>query len=219
MFGRPELVCSPVDANRPPAADVLVDLHGLARVDVLVLHEPVWLIVTNRNGGQVKWTVLVTNLFKCLTIARVSAKPEPGPGSNHRPTSPQHPVIISSSSLAPMVGWSEHNPDLGLLQRLLLPPGHLLHPVLPHRGVVLHPLSRAQGDKPGDVGLRLDQSLDRVQIKMIVVTVTDDHSRDARKVTDLTRRRSVPLGSGELDCARSVGEYRVAEDGAAVDFR
>ena len=79
-----------------------------------------------------------------------------------------------------MIGWCHHDLYLRLLQFRLLPPSHLLHPVLRHHSVVLHPLRHAHGDEPGDVGLQLGQTGDCVQVKMVIMIVADDHGGDAR---------------------------------------
>ena len=41
-----QLECPPVDTKRLLAANILVDLHSLTWMNMLVLHEPVWLVGT-----------------------------------------------------------------------------------------------------------------------------------------------------------------------------
>ena len=111
-----QLKRAPVNPQRFPAPDVFMDLHGLPRVDVLVLHEPVRLVGSDRNGCQVEGTVVVSDVFKSLTVARVSSEPEPVVGSQHCPGAPEYFVVIIQTSLAPVVGGSEDKPEASLLQ-------------------------------------------------------------------------------------------------------
>ena len=123
-----ELEGAPVDAEGLAAADVLVDLHGLARVHVVVLHEPVWLVRADGDGRHGEGSVLFPDLAEQLgAVAGVAPEPEAGVGPEHGPAAPQHRHGVTQRPLAPVVGRGHGHPHLRARQLGLLPPAQLPH--------------------------------------------------------------------------------------------
>ena len=65
---------SPMNTNTMFASNILVNLNGLFRINILWFTIPSWVISTDRNGRQIKGAINLSNLFKDRAITRIACK-------------------------------------------------------------------------------------------------------------------------------------------------
>src|SRR5262249_15896710 len=80
---------------RVRSGQILIDSHGLLRVDVEAFHEPARIVCPNRNHDEVEWSASSSNVAELWVVAGVAREVRPLPIQLERKSAPERPVSIA----------------------------------------------------------------------------------------------------------------------------
>ena len=206
---------TPVHGHGVTRIDLAHGAQGLFRIHMHYAHEPARFIGTDRQRGQINATEALADIGQILGVTEIAAEKEPQARLLDNPGTPERLVGVPGRARAPVLDRNQCESDTHVIRAL--PPVEFGHGAYT---LCRKPVFQTQRhEEHGLPPLLPIQTLHRLPVKVIVVTVGNNHRVGMRQRIEAERGLNLTFRSGKRQRRCTPGQMRVGQHVDTADLQ